>query len=159
MREPRSCGECTACCNTHGVAELSKPGHKNCVHCQTGVGCRIYETRPISCQVFKCSWLIGMGAEEYRPDKTGIVPEHVEMGVLGHALWLYEEKPGKLKSDFSKKQTRMSIERHIAVLHNPTIGPMKLFIPEALWSLDLNFNFADVKRKLQIIKARPEMFL
>ena len=158
MPEVRSCGGCTACCKTHGVAELKKPGGTICPHCDVGSSCKIYAERPESCRVFRCSWLLGLGLEEYRPDKTGVVPEHVETPGLGIVLFLYEITGGKLNSRFARRQTRLNLEVGNAVLHLPTVGHAKLFVPEAKWYPDLVFRFADSKQKLKIIRARPEMF-
>ena len=158
MQEKRTCGGCTACCKTHGVAELKKQGGTICPHCNIGSGCRIYEERPESCQVFRCSWLQGLGLDEYRPDKTGVVPEHVETPGLGIVIFLYEVTGGKLSSRFARRQTRLNLEVGNAVLHIPTVGPAKLFVPEKKWGPELVFRFADSKQKLKIIRARPEMF-
>jgi len=69
----RECGECTACCTTHGVAELGKPFFAVCEHI-CGQGCGIYASRPQTCRDFKCFWLHGfIASPRYRPDKLGWV--------------------------------------------------------------------------------------
>ena len=157
LPEDRTCGGCTACCKTHGVAELQKPGGTLCSHCDEGVGCRIYDRRPEACRTYRCSWLISLGLEEYRPDKTGIVPDHVTIPSLGLVLWLHEARKGKLKSRFARRQTRLNLEAGNAVFHVPTIGPAKLFVPEKKWDPELAFRF-DSKQRVVVIRARPEMF-
>jgi uncharacterized protein len=72
------CEGCTACCKTMGVHELAKPVNTRCAHCETGVGCRIYDTRPSSCRTFECVWLqTQRGAQplapELRPDVSRVV--------------------------------------------------------------------------------------
>lgn len=72
------CDGCTACCTIMGVHELNKPVNTRCVHCEAGVGCAIYETRPQSCRTFECVWLQtqrGMKplARELRPDASRVV--------------------------------------------------------------------------------------
>ena len=158
MLEERTCGGCTACCKTHGVAELKKPSGTICFHCDVGSGCRVYSKRPQACRTYKCSWLIGLGLPEYRPDKVGVVPDHVDITGLGIALWLYEVKSGKLLSKFARRQTRLNLEVGNAVLHVPTVGRAKLFVPENKWDPELEFRFGDSKQKVVVIRARPEMF-
>jgi len=69
----RQCGSCTACCTTHAVYDLRKPGNVTCQH-STGTGCAIYETRPSECRDFDCGWLSGwIEGEQRRPDKLGLV--------------------------------------------------------------------------------------
>ncbi len=71
--EPRTCGECTACCWTHNVKEIRKPMRRWCPDCTQGVGCKRYETRPGACKEFSCAWLWGYGPDSDRPDKLGVV--------------------------------------------------------------------------------------
>jgi hypothetical protein len=74
----RSCDGCTACCKVMKVRELDKPMNTWCPHCKIGVGCGIYDTRPKSCQGFRCVWLQTQSGDkplalELRPDKSRIV--------------------------------------------------------------------------------------
>jgi len=85
------CDGCTACCKILNIEELNKPGDTWCTHCEIGVGCGIYETRPEACRVYECVWLQTQRggkplALELRPDKS-----HVVMGVTnqGEDLVLY----------------------------------------------------------------------
>jgi hypothetical protein len=70
----RTCGDCTLCCNVFEISEFPEknPGEW-CKHCQPGQGCGIYAERPLSCSGFRCMWLIGVGQEDDRPDKLGMV--------------------------------------------------------------------------------------
>ena len=85
------CDGCTACCKVLKIRELNKPGNTWCRHCNIGVGCGIYDTRPESCRVYECVWLQTQRggrpiAFELRPDKSRVV-----MGVTnqGDDLVLY----------------------------------------------------------------------
>lgn len=68
----RSCGECTLCCKVMGVPELKKAPAQWCSSCDRGKGCTVYETRPPSCQNFRCFWLMNDNfPDEFRPDRIG----------------------------------------------------------------------------------------
>lgn len=98
----RTCGECTLCCKSLAVTELSKPQGVWCQHCAIGSGCTIYTDRPESCRVFKCLWLQNETLPvDFRPDrihavvsstddgKTPLIhidpatPDHYRHGLLG----------------------------------------------------------------------------
>lgn len=61
------------CCTVFGVKEIGKDPYSRCRHRILGKGCGIYETRPYSCAVFNCAWILGEGEEDWRPDKSGVV--------------------------------------------------------------------------------------
>src|SRR5215470_1533350 len=65
----RSCGDCSLCCKLPQIDELEKPEGVWCRHCAPRRGgCMIYETRPLPCRVFHCSWLINAElGPEWRP--------------------------------------------------------------------------------------------
>lgn len=70
----KSCGSCTACCKAIGVKELNKPMGEQCGFCNPGKGCSIYETRPQSCQDYKCQWLMDPKLPDYmRPDRIKVI--------------------------------------------------------------------------------------
>ena len=77
ITKKRSCSGCTMCCKLLGIVELQKPRVSWCPHCEIGVGCQIYETRPETCRAFECLWLqpeaVEFLGDEDRPDKTGVV--------------------------------------------------------------------------------------
>ena len=76
------CGSCTACCRIFAIPEIdNKPAGQWCQHCAVGVGCKIYEQRPLVCAEFKCLWLQSREredtrdhfADELRPDRCKVV--------------------------------------------------------------------------------------
>lgn len=70
----RQCGDCSACCYTHGVEEINKPKYTACAQQCISGGCLIYQQKPDSCTRFECAWHEGIiGNEEHRPDITGLV--------------------------------------------------------------------------------------
>lgn len=69
----RTCGTCTLCCKLPRVAELNKPAGVWCVSCHEGQGCTIYDSRPQVCRFYMCGWLGGVGSDEMRPDKSGVI--------------------------------------------------------------------------------------
>ena len=89
----RSCGSCTICCTSLGVAGV--PGYgaepklagKSCKH--IAFGCAIYATRPVACSSFECGWLsLSRGLdEELRPDRSGLViaPTTMNLSAKGRA--------------------------------------------------------------------------
>lgn len=83
----RACDSCTLCCHLISVPEIEKKAGQRCVHCAAGKGCVIYPERPRKCAGFLCSWALGEGPAEMRPDrcwcvfdyepKTGFIRCHV----------------------------------------------------------------------------------
>jgi hypothetical protein len=72
------CEGCTLCCKLMGVDELEKPRDTWCKHCQVGIGCDIYETRPESCRIYECFWFKTQSLDKplspaLRPDKSRVV--------------------------------------------------------------------------------------
>ncbi len=65
------CGGCTQCCKTMAIPEMPKASNEWCKHCDKGVGCGIYESRPDPCRKFKCLWLLASekGPEQAWPDR------------------------------------------------------------------------------------------
>jgi hypothetical protein len=72
----RECGGCTVCCTVLAIdqPELQKAPGEPCVHCTSGCGCAIYQTRPRICRTWFCGWrnLPWMG-EALRPDRSHIL--------------------------------------------------------------------------------------
>jgi len=78
----KSCGDCGLCCKLMGVTELQKPAGKWCVHFRRGRGCDAYETRPPSCRVFNCTWLLTEALDEtWKPTACGFLM-HADDGRL-----------------------------------------------------------------------------
>lgn len=70
----RTCAGCTLCCTLLAIDELNKPRATDCIHCDLGVGCKIYEKRPSPCTNFYCGYLLNAGlGEDWRPLACGIV--------------------------------------------------------------------------------------
>lgn len=71
MKEPKTCGTCTACCTLlridpePGFSTRFDTGEdiakKAGIKCRflTAEGCGIYEVRPLVCRTFKCDYLKG----------------------------------------------------------------------------------------------------
>ena len=67
----RTCGDCQVCCYATRIDKLNKPAFQRC-ELQCATGCSKYEERPDECRNYKCTWLIGFGNEDSRPDKLGV---------------------------------------------------------------------------------------
>ncbi len=68
---PRSCDTCAVCCVYFPYQNI-----KPCPHLQQPLStnnCLIHESKPASCQAFRCGWLQGLGEEDDRPDKSGVL--------------------------------------------------------------------------------------
>jgi Fe-S-cluster containining protein len=141
MTATNACGECTACCKTHGVKSIQKPIQSACPHCSTRCGCSIYEKRPLECQDFECSWLFGKGGgENCRPDKTGIVPVHVALPEIGVILILTEFREESLKSEFAFKWTWRNLFLGNWTIHHSVRGlqgKSRLYLPRGAADLTL----------------------
>lgn len=76
-RPLRECGECYTCCVYLGIEELKKFPGVSCRHLSGASGpktrCTIYSSRPNACQKYNCFWKKGLGPEEARPDKSGLL--------------------------------------------------------------------------------------
>jgi hypothetical protein len=56
------------------VYELEKPPGEWCVDCGIGVGCSIYDDRPIECRQFLCGYLTLVDlSEEWKPSRSRII--------------------------------------------------------------------------------------
>jgi hypothetical protein len=67
----RKCNECTLCCRLLPVSEINKPANTRCPS-QRHTGCSVYATRPMSCRVWSCIWLLDTELIS-RPDITHYV--------------------------------------------------------------------------------------
>ena len=130
MPQKRVCGTCTACCKTHQVLSIEKPGGEWCRHCEIGVGCRIHAQRPGECQDFKCQWLMGYGEDNERPDITQVVIDFCVLKPTGQkTVSLWEVEPGSLKSFFVQEETRKLFWQRIPLLHIYLDGRQILQVP------------------------------
>jgi hypothetical protein len=74
LEQVRNCGGCTLCCKLMSVYELEKPPGEWCLHCRAGVGCSIYDSRPVQCRQFLCGYLVLPDlSEEWKPSRSKII--------------------------------------------------------------------------------------
>lgn len=117
MQVKRKCGKCMACCYTHKVEPLNKPGFEWCKYSQKRKGCIIYSRRPDVCQVYTCGWINGLGADDLRPDKCGFTLNLYEnISGLNKLFHIYEFRKGALL-----KPVVMQIIDYISELNIPII--------------------------------------
>jgi hypothetical protein len=97
----RSCGECTACCQTLAVYDLEKPMWTRCTHlCPNGQGCGIYEERPHTCRQFHCVWRRGglIADEDQRPDRLGVMFDaYIDLMTGEERVWAFPLWPGAMR--------------------------------------------------------------
>ena len=82
----RDCGDCTVCCVAPSIdkPEIQKVSNAACRHCLGG-GCDIYQSRPPVCRSFFCAWrTVEIFGEEWRPDKSGVLPQIETQGIPEH---------------------------------------------------------------------------
>ena len=80
----RNCDSCTLCCKVMSIYELEKPQGKWCRHCNVGVGCTVYATRPTECRQFLCGYRLSPElSEEWKPSRSKIV---VTREVIGNDI-------------------------------------------------------------------------
>jgi hypothetical protein len=70
--QTRPCDGCTECCSVFGVDEIEKDPWIPCDQL-SHEGCSIYETRPKQCRGFHCLWQSGVGTQDDRPDRLGVI--------------------------------------------------------------------------------------
>src|SRR5689334_13840773 len=129
MRNTRNCGGCTACCKTHPIQALNNPAGVWCEHCNIGVGCKIYRSRPQECKDFQCDWLLGDFAEEDRPDVVRIVVGDIDLPGFGPMIALFEVSEWGLNGPFARNLTRRMMEGGYFALHLPVNGKNKIYVP------------------------------
>lgn len=111
----RSCGECYACCVHLGIEELKKYPGQSCKHLDGNLGattrCSVYQNRPLACQTYYCGWIGGMGSDDFRPDKSGILatmyPPTEEGGIFNLTLHVIDAKKSGAVTDLDSKLNRM----------------------------------------------------
>lgn len=73
---PRGCEGCNVCCIQPEIHSLHKPAGITCTHCELGVGCRCWDTRPSECSRFFCLWVTShILPPALRPDRCGVMFE------------------------------------------------------------------------------------
>ncbi len=115
----RSCGGCSACCTALGVTDLPvpKPRGVRCDHIVPGGGCSTYASKPSSCCAYTCGWLHGVGAEDDRPDRLGIIVE-TQPALDGGAsvIVLRECSPGAINASRGAGLARTFADRTVVLL-------------------------------------------
>lgn len=111
----RGCDGCTLCCFTHGITIdgflTFKKAFQWCKECTEGQGCAVYVNgRPSVCEGFLCAWLEGLGSEEDRPDKTGVVPEWRNTR-FGRTLVIFGRTDEALKTPYAKELVARYVSR------------------------------------------------
>lgn len=97
---PRTCGSCYACCVHLGIDALNKWPGISCTHLDGSLGeatrCSIYKDRPHACSSYKCAWLGGIGDDDLRPDKSGLImsiyPESIPGAGLAVTIQIFDQK-------------------------------------------------------------------
>jgi len=71
----KDCGNCSLCCKSMQIDELSKPSDVWCEHCNVGAhhACTIYNERPEECSAFHCFWRAESWPEKFRPDRCKVI--------------------------------------------------------------------------------------
>ncbi len=122
----RTCGSCSLCCFTHmvrpreGESFEQKEGDTWCKHCVQGSGCGIYATRPIACQEFECGWLVGLGTEEERPDKTQVVMHRFHISERAFIVRMTEAAPDALQAPSIQRVIQERLRAgDLVSLHHP----------------------------------------
>ena len=130
----RTCGNCTACCRPMAVVELFKSVGVWCPHCEQGVGCRVYQNRPLSCGNFQCLWFMGYGKANERPDQVGVLLDLLEVSddFPEGVLQIWESTKGGLRRDFTRRITIEFLSRDTWVVHRALPGGVsKIFRPKS----------------------------
>ncbi len=147
----RDCGNCTACCKTHGVFETFKMPGVWCEHCSIGKGCQIYEMRPDECRDFQCAWLMGIGDLHHRPDITNIVPEYRDIVGIGMGMWFWELEKGALNSTFTRNWTRRNLSVGNCVMHVGVEGNPKLYLSNKVSDNGFRFVMDGTGREVEVV--------
>lgn len=115
------CGTCNLCCKVKSIDELNKPMNTWCPNCDKGRGCRIYDTRPPSCEAYACLWLYTQRfddpslrlPERCRPDHTKVVIDiHEAPNYRAALFWIDLSHPDAIKSDVNQNLLGMLSEEH-----------------------------------------------
>jgi hypothetical protein len=145
----RECGECNACCfRTIVTDDLGKRISEDkewCRHCTVGVGCSIYNIRPVACRGYSCLWRDGGLPEWARPDQCGIILDFVKIPTHDFTLFTMREfKPGSLqRTDVKGIKSAILSNRKNVLEIRPLSGVDHLEKPESL-SVEEAVGFLEV---------------
>lgn len=95
----RKCGTCNACCTLLAVPAVDTPSFTRCEHLKAGRSTRCCslgdEARPEACRAFACGWLLGIGANKDRPDRSGVmITSSFDPEDQRHQVQAYQTRPG-----------------------------------------------------------------
>lgn len=125
LQQERTCGGCRVCCLVMAIEELDKYAYAHCAH-ECEAGCAIYGQHPPSCQEYHCIWRMGEdAADDWRPDKSGIMLDRYDMSVQPNTFIIYEVRKGAL----IEKQTDCG--DHIAIEVNKQAWQHILYVFDA----------------------------
>jgi hypothetical protein len=116
----RSCGSCNACCKVFLVPEVGKTDGNWCQHCVVGSGCAIYQSRPFACREFACAWLNGLGDDNLRPDRFGVMIDtrdiELDNGRVVGFIHLFEMKEGSLSTAYIQQLIKDNMDQGFVVV-------------------------------------------
>ena len=69
------CGSCGLCCKFLDIPAIDKPANRWCPSWTPGQGCKIYESRPKTCETFHCMWLTTRVQSEAKPLPDDLRPD------------------------------------------------------------------------------------
>lgn len=101
----RQCGECHACCIAPEVESLKKPDWERCKHLKES-GCNIYGNHPQDCRHYYCGWMQGLGDDEHRPDRIGVMFSLLTSEIIGDHVIVHELEEGALKKVWVHEQIK-----------------------------------------------------
>jgi hypothetical protein len=105
---------------------------QRCAH--VGLGCTIYAQRPEQCRVWSCQWLLGIGGEEDRPDRSGLVVDFQPKSVAGPVMKLFEIRAGAASTPWALALRKHSLAHGVAVVlvSAGSPHPRRRFLPAGL---------------------------
>ncbi len=133
----RECGDCTLCCLTHHIWEMSRAGKKLikpagvwCEHCDNiNHRCTLYPNHNIVCRTYNCEWREGFGDESFKPTKSGLILDWHRTGSATPRLQIWEAREGALTSAWVKRETDILLRSRVFVAYMYLSGKMILFVP------------------------------
>jgi len=106
------CNGCTLCCKLIAVPWMDSPSGEWCKHCIINVGCKKWDTCPIECKSYECSYRqTEKCSTDLRPDKIKIIFEKVSNDIffgLNH--------PDYALTDIAKKQIDSFVKQGFSVV-------------------------------------------
>lgn len=115
----RSCGGCNACCKAFLVPEVGKIDGNWCQHCVIGIGCSIYDSRPTACREYACAWLNGLGDDDFRPDRLGVMVDVQDFRLHRRTvalLHLFEMRDGALANPYVQRLIEENKDQGLVVI-------------------------------------------